>query len=127
MQNLQPTTQTDIVIGAFGIIDQAVLGLLNLRRPSGSTEPPRSLLLDIFQLHHGLAQRANPDRAGLLSKLTLLGTASRTGTRLLKEWQHVLRSDLNHKAARSPARVYRIASVAAASLVIPWLLLRRRR
>ena len=115
------------VLGAVGIVDQAVLGLLNLQKRSASGEPPRSLLLDIFYIHNGLTRIPATGRPSLLSRLALLGTASGTGARLLKEWQHILRSGESSAEARSPARVYRIASVAAASLVTAWLLMRRRR
>ncbi|MBI3554784.1 MAG: hypothetical protein HY074_00810 [Deltaproteobacteria bacterium] len=121
----QPAAQprsVDLVLTGAGIIDQAVRGLIELRELSLTQDgPPRSPLLEIVSVYHRFARSPN-----LLGQVSLLGSAGGTGIRLVREWGKVLDRDAALLKARRPARIYMIASLAVASLIVPWLLLRKR-
>lgn len=115
--------RADVIINAVGIVDQAIQTLFQLRNLERLPTAPRSLVLDIIQLNKQFNRNER-----FLSQVNLLAAAGSTIMRLGREWSNVTK---NHEGpvptARDPYRYYKVASLAAASILIPWLLVRRRR
>lgn len=111
--------RADVIVNAVGIIDQAIHTLFQLRNLNQMPAAPRSMVLQLIQLHH---QFKHNDK--LMAQLSLLATAGSCVMKLGKDWKSVTRGA--HPAQPDPYRYYKIASLAAASLLIPWFLLRRR-
>lgn len=112
--------RNDVIVNAIGIIDQAILTLFQLRNLNQMPTAPRSMVLQLIQLHH---QFKRNDR--LMAQLGLLGSAGSCLMKLGKEWKSITRTPQTSR--RDPYRYYKIASLAAASLLIPWLLVRNNR
>ncbi len=110
-------------IGTVGVLDQAVRGLIALRKDSAAGVPPRSPLLDIFHLNNSLMPKGvNHTASGILPRLALLSAAAGAGTRLVKEWRHVLNAHgcEQHNASREQHNASREQAYAlAGSKIFP--------
>lgn len=120
-----PTAWTfETVVASLGILDQAARGLLSVRQLQSMHELPRSTLLDAFRVYNQFKR----GDARFLSQARLLTSAGSCMAHLAKEWKTILsEADSIRNTRREKAvRYYTLASLTAASLIIPWLLLRKR-
>jgi hypothetical protein len=105
----------ETIIYGLGVIDQAVLGLLELPRFRLQRDIPRSYFLEASQLHHGFSQNQE-----LMGRLRMLAMGGALALRITKGWKQTM----SHRPALTGQDRYKVISLAAASLLIPWLLLR---
>lgn len=107
----------ETIMYGIGVLDQAVLGLLELPRFRYQRELPRSYFLEASQLHLGLGHGQHDP---LMSRLRSLAMGGAFALRLVKSWK----GTMAHRPALTAQDRYKVISLAAASILIPWLLLR---
>lgn len=117
-----PSERMDMIIGGFGIVDQAIQGLLHLRELPRMPYPPRSVALEAFQIYHQFGK--NPKLSG---QLRLIAAAGGCVSRLARDWKSTVANDgMSAPKLSNAERTYMLASLAAASVLIPYLMLRKR-
>lgn len=114
---LRQPSKTDSILRAIGLIDQAVLTLLQLRNLRSTPQLPQSLTFNIIRTYDQFDRNAN-----VMSQLKTFAAAGSCVAGLARSWK----STFSDKTDQSPYRYYMLASLAAASIMVPWLLLRKR-
>jgi hypothetical protein len=105
----------DVLLSAAGALDQAVLSILHFRRGALDEEPPRSSFYDIVRAYHMLRTKTT-----LNSQARFVIAAGTIAFTMFNDWRKVRQGN----ESRFP-RYYRMASLAAASALVPWMILRK--
>ena len=117
----RPISRGDRTLNAMAVFDQAIQSLFELRDLTRAPRPPRSLLLDFIQLSDRFARN---DR--FVSQVGLLISAGQSVLQLGSEWKRTMQRPERSTSSDQWAQYYKVASLAAASLAVAWLLVRKR-
>lgn len=118
----EPGIRPDFALLALGALDHAALTILHYRdNPLDSKRPP-SQLLDLFLAFHAFRTKSR-----LIPQTRFLYTLGSAAVSLIGAWRELpMHRDAAARYGRGPgAYYYRLASLALATALLPYLLLRK--